>query len=181
MSTPEPMPSAPAKGGHGSRYLFLFLVLVSIVICWRLQDSRIGRAWMAIREDEIAAKAMGLNTRNLKLLAFGMGATFGGISGVLFASFQRFVSPESFSLMESVMVVAMVVLGGIGHIPGVILGALLLAGLVHGEKVSLQADHAKLNRFVDAAYARHCTRNPLRRGQRLGEHYQLLDNGQASR
>jgi branched-chain amino acid transport system permease protein len=110
-------------------YLFLFFVLLSIVLSYRLQDSRIGRAWMAIREDEIAAKAMGLNTRNLKLLAFGMGATFGGMSGVLFASFQRFVSPESFSLMESVMIVAMVVVGGIGHIPGVILGALLLAGL----------------------------------------------------
>ncbi|UJW81568.1 branched-chain amino acid ABC transporter permease [Hydrogenophaga sp. SL48] len=110
-------------------YLFLFFVVMSIVLSYRLQDSRIGRAWMAIREDEIAAKAMGLNTRNLKLLAFGMGATFGGMSGVLFASFQRFVSPESFSLMESVMVVAMVVVGGIGHIPGVILGALLLAGL----------------------------------------------------
>ena len=110
-------------------YLFLFFVLVTIVLSYRLQDSRIGRAWMAIREDEIAAKAMGLNTRNLKLLAFGMGATFGGMSGVLFSAFQRFVSPESFSLMESVMVVAMVVLGGIGHIPGVILGALMLAGL----------------------------------------------------
>ena len=110
-------------------YLFLFFVLLSVVLSYRLQDSRIGRAWMAIREDEIAAKAMGLNTRDLKLLAFGMGATFGGMSGVLFASFQRFVSPESFSLMESVMVVAMVVVGGIGHIPGVILGALLLAGL----------------------------------------------------
>ena len=110
-------------------YLFLFFVLLSVVLSYRLQDSRIGRAWMAIREDEIAAKAMGLNTRNLKLLAFGMGATFGGMSGVLFSSFQRFVSPESFSLMESVMVVAMVVLGGIGHIPGVIMGALMLAGL----------------------------------------------------
>ncbi len=110
-------------------YLFLFFVLLAVVLSYRLQDSRIGRAWMAIREDEIAAKAMGLNTRNLKLLAFGMGATFGGMSGVLFASFQRFVSPESFSLMESVMVVAMVVLGGLGHIPGVILGALVLAGL----------------------------------------------------
>lgn len=110
-------------------YMFLFFVVGAIILSYRLQDSRIGRAWMAIREDEIAAKAMGLNTRNLKLLAFGMGATFGGMSGVLFASFQRFVSPESFSLMESIMVVAMVVLGGIGHIPGVVLGALVLAGL----------------------------------------------------
>jgi branched-chain amino acid transport system permease protein len=84
---------------------------------------------MAIREDEIAAKAMGINTRNMKLLAFGMGATFGGVAGAMFASFQGFVSPESFSLQESVMIVAMVVLGGIGHIPGVILGALMLAAL----------------------------------------------------
>jgi branched-chain amino acid transport system permease protein len=110
-------------------YLFLALVLVSVVICHRLELSRIGRAWMAIREDEIAAKAMGINTRNLKLLAFGMGATFGGVSGAMFAAFQGFVSPESFSLMESIMVVAMVVLGGIGHLPGVILGAVLLSAL----------------------------------------------------
>ena len=110
-------------------YLFLALVLVTIVVCYRLQDSRIGRAWMAIREDEIAAKAMGINTRNMKLLAFGMGASFGGVSGAMFGAFQGFVSPESFSLMESVMIVAMVVLGGIGHIPGVILGAVLLSAL----------------------------------------------------
>jgi len=110
-------------------YLFLILVVISIVICYRLQDSRIGRAWMAIREDEIAAKAMGINTRNMKLLAFGMGASFGGVSGAMFGAFQGFVSPESFSLMESVMIVAMVVLGGIGHIPGVILGAVLLSAL----------------------------------------------------
>ena len=110
-------------------YLFLALVLLSVLISHRLEFSRIGRAWMAIREDEIAAKAMGLNTRNLKLLAFGMGATFGGVSGAMFAGFQGFVSPESFSLMESVMIVAMVVLGGLGHLPGVILGAVLLAAL----------------------------------------------------
>ena len=108
-------------------YLFLVLVLVSVLVCHRLQTSRIGRAWMAIREDEIAAKAMGINTRNMKLLAFGMGATFGGVSGAMFASFQGFVSPESFSLMESVMIVAMVVLGGMGHLPGVVLGAVLLS------------------------------------------------------
>jgi len=110
-------------------YFFLALVIFSVIICYRLERSRTGRAWMAIREDEIAAKAMGINTRNLKLLAFGMGATFGGVAGVLFASFQGFVSPESFSLQESIMIVAMVVLGGIGHIPGVIIGALLLAAL----------------------------------------------------
>jgi branched-chain amino acid transport system permease protein len=110
-------------------YLFLVLVVVSVIICHRLEVSRIGRAWMAIREDEIAAKAMGINTRNMKLLAFGMGATFGGVAGSMFGAFQGFVSPESFSLMESVMIVAMVVLGGIGHLPGVILGAVLLSAL----------------------------------------------------
>ena len=110
-------------------YLFLALVVVGVIVCHRLERSRIGRAWMAIREDEIAAKAMGINTRNLKLLAFGMGATFGGVSGAMFATFQGFISPESFSLQESVMIVAMVVLGGIGHLPGVIVGALLLSAL----------------------------------------------------
>ncbi|NCV89470.1 MAG: ABC transporter ATP-binding protein, partial [Betaproteobacteria bacterium] len=83
----------------------------------------------AIREDELAARAMGINTRDMKLLAFALGASFGGVAGAMFAAFQGFVSPESFSLMESIMVVAMVVLGGIGHLPGVILGALLLAAL----------------------------------------------------
>jgi branched-chain amino acid transport system permease protein len=112
-------------------YYFLFLALcIGIVfITSRLQHSRLGRAWVAIREDEIAAKAMGINTRNVKLLAFSMGASFGGIAGAMFASFQGFVSPESFSLTESIAVLAMVVLGGIGHIPGVILGGMLLAAL----------------------------------------------------
>ncbi len=107
-------------------YLFLLLAIVIIIVSVRLEDSRIGRAWMAIREDEVAAKAMGVNTRNIKLLAFAMGASFGGVSGAMFAAFQGFISPESFILMESIVIVAMVVLGGMGHIPGVILGAILL-------------------------------------------------------
>jgi branched-chain amino acid transport system permease protein len=110
-------------------YLFLILAVITVVICMRLQDSRLGRAWMAIREDDVAAKAMGINTRNVKLLAFALGASFGGVAGAMFAAFQGFVSPESFSLNESIIVLAMVVLGGLGHIPGVILGALLLAML----------------------------------------------------
>ncbi|MCY1211187.1 urea ABC transporter, permease protein UrtC [compost metagenome] len=108
-------------------YLFVLCLLLVILTSTRLQFSRIGRAWAAIREDEIAAKAMGINTRNLKLLAFVVGASFGGLSGVMFGSFQGFVSPESFTLWESVVVLACVVLGGIGHVPGVILGAVLLA------------------------------------------------------
>jgi branched-chain amino acid transport system permease protein len=110
-------------------YLFLALVMITVTICRRLQDSRIGRAWMAIRDDEVAAEAMGIDTRNLKLLAFGIGASFGGAAGAMFATFQGFVSPEAFSLQESVIIVAMVVFGGIGHIPGVILGAMLLTAL----------------------------------------------------
>ena len=108
-------------------YLLLAVVLIVIVINLRLQNSRIGRAWEAIREDEIAARAMGINTRNLKLLAFAMGASFGGIAGGMFSAIQAFISPESFILVESIMVVSMVVLGGMGNIWGVILGALLLS------------------------------------------------------
>ncbi len=107
-------------------FLLVALVILVIIINLRLQNSRIGRAWQAIREDEIAAKAVGINTRNIKLLAFAMGASFGGVAGGVFAAMQGFVSPESFSLIESVMILAMVVLGGMGHIPGVILGAILL-------------------------------------------------------
>jgi branched-chain amino acid transport system permease protein len=110
-------------------YPLMLLTLAIIVLNLRLQNSRIGRAWEAIREDETAARAMGINTRNIKLLAFAMGASFGGLAGGLFASIQGFISPESFGLMESVMVLSMVVLGGMGHIPGVILGAVLLTGL----------------------------------------------------
>jgi branched-chain amino acid transport system permease protein len=110
-------------------YLLLALVVLSVLICTRLEHSRIGRAWQAIREDELAAKAMGIPTRDMKLLAFGLGAVFGGVSGALFAAFQTFISPESFGLMESVMVLAMVVLGGLGHLPGVVLGAVLLSAL----------------------------------------------------
>jgi len=112
---------------HLYYYVFLALAMVTMFICVRLEDSRLGRAWIAIREDEIAAQATGINTRNVKLLAFAMGATFGGVAGGLFASFQGFVSPESFQLMESIMVLCMVVLGGMGHVAGVVLGALLLA------------------------------------------------------
>lgn len=110
-------------------YLLVLLALGVILVNFRLQHSRIGRAWQAIREDEIAAKAIGINTRNVKLMAFAMGASFGGVAGGIFAAMQGFVSPESFSLIESVMILAMVVLGGMGHIPGVILGAVLLTVL----------------------------------------------------
>jgi branched-chain amino acid transport system permease protein len=111
------------------KYYFLLLVVMLgiIVLNLRLQNSRIGRAWEAIREDEVAARAMGINTTNLKLLAFAMGASFGGVAGGMFSAIQGFISPESFVLVESIMVVSMVVLGGMGNIWGVILGAVLLS------------------------------------------------------
>ena len=110
-------------------YLFLALAALALVVSSRLEDSRIGRAWIAIREDEVAARACGVNTRDLKLLAFALGASFGGVAGALYASFQGFVSPESFGLTESVMILCMVVLGGMGHVRGVVLGAALLVAL----------------------------------------------------
>jgi branched-chain amino acid transport system permease protein len=108
-------------------YLLLVMVIAVIFINVRLQNSRIGRAWEAIREDEVAARAMGINTRDMKLLAFAMGASFGGIAGGMFSAIQSFVSPESFVLVESIMVLSMVVLGGMGNIWGVVLGAVLLS------------------------------------------------------
>jgi len=117
------------SSAHLYYYLFLAFTLAALFIAYRLQDSRIGRAWVAIREDEVAAAAMGINTRNIKLLAFAMGAVFGGLAGGLFAAFQGFISPESFTLWESILILCMIVLGGMGHIPGVILGAVLLTVL----------------------------------------------------
>jgi len=108
-------------------YLLLLVLLAVIVVNLRLQNSRLGRAWVAIREDEVAAQSMGINTRNVKLLAFAMGASFGGVAGGMFAAMQGFISPESFVLVESIMVLSMVVLGGMGNVWGVILGAILLS------------------------------------------------------
>jgi len=108
-------------------YLLVLVVAVVVVINLRLQNSRIGRAWEAIREDETAARAMGINTTRLKLLAYAMGATFGGVAGGFFSATQHFISPESFVLVESIMVVSMVVLGGMGNVWGVVLGAILLS------------------------------------------------------
>lgn len=114
---------------HNYYFVFLVCAVLSIALSLRLQNSRIGRAWVAIRDDELAASAMGINTSNVKLLAFAMGATFGGVAGGLFASFQGFISPESFQLIDSIMVLCMVVLGGMGNVAGVALGAVLLTAL----------------------------------------------------
>jgi branched-chain amino acid transport system permease protein len=107
-------------------YVILALCIFTIIAVRRLNYSRIGRAWEAIREDETAAELMGVNTFRLKLLAYAMGALFGGLAGAFFAARMRFVSPESFTFIESATVLAMVVLGGMASIPGIILGALAL-------------------------------------------------------
>jgi branched-chain amino acid transport system permease protein len=104
-------------------FLVLSLVLLIILVTRRLENSRIGRAWKAIREDEIAAAAMGIPVVRMKLFGFSVGASFASAVGVLFAAKQVFINPESFTFMESIGVLAMVILGGMGSIPGAILGA----------------------------------------------------------
>jgi branched-chain amino acid transport system permease protein len=110
-------------------YLILAIAAVTVFAMHRLMNSRIGRAWIAIREDEVAAEAMGLNTFRLKLLAFVLASAWAGVAGVFFASKMAFVSPESFTFLDSVLILCMVVLGGMGSIPGIILGAFLLITL----------------------------------------------------
>jgi branched-chain amino acid transport system permease protein len=107
-------------------YLVLFFALVTVFITKRVYSSRIGRAWVALREDEIASSVMGVNTTMYKLYAFAFGAFWAGLAGALFAGKMQFVSPESFTFMESVLILCMVILGGSGSIAGVILGAVIL-------------------------------------------------------
>ena len=107
-------------------YLIIIIGIFAIFAANRLNNSRIGRAWIAIREDEIAAEAMGINIVKMKLLAFALGASFAGMAGAFFASKMKFVSPESFTFFESVIILCMVVLGGMGSILGAILGAVVL-------------------------------------------------------
>ncbi|MDZ4168121.1 MAG: ABC transporter ATP-binding protein [Coriobacteriia bacterium] len=110
-------------------YIIVLLCLLTIFVVRRLDDSRLGRSWTAMREDEVAAASMGVNITGAKLYAFSLGALWGGIAGITFANFQGFVSPESFTFMESVFVVCVVVLGGMGSIPGAIVGALIIQGV----------------------------------------------------
>ncbi len=108
-------------------YFILALVLIELVLMQRLVNSRIGRAWMAIREDEEAAKAMGLDVNRLKLLVSAIGAIPAGLAGVLFAGLTSFISPVSFTMAESTAMFSMVVVGGSGSIPGTALGAVVLS------------------------------------------------------
>ncbi len=107
-------------------YLMILLVIFTIFVVNRLQDSRLGRAWIALREDEIACQAMGVDKRKTKLVAFSLGAFWAGIMGVVFAAKTTFVNPASFTFLESAIILAIVVLGGMGSIVGVLFGALIL-------------------------------------------------------
>jgi len=110
-------------------YVGLLLLIVAIVIVHNLQDSRLGRSWMAIREDELAAAHMGINTTKAKLSAFALGASFSGLAGVAYASKLSLVSPDNFQFNVSIFVLSMLVLGGMGNIYGVIIGSVLLSSL----------------------------------------------------
>jgi branched-chain amino acid transport system permease protein len=104
----------------------LAMVILTIVVVFRLENSRLGRAWLAMREDEIACQAMGIDRTMAKLTAFALGATWAGLAGVVFSAQVTFINPSSFTFKQSVMILSIVVLGGMGSIPGVIIGALVM-------------------------------------------------------
>ncbi|HEX2739540.1 MAG TPA: branched-chain amino acid ABC transporter permease [Rubrobacter sp.] len=150
---------------HPWYYTILVMVLIAIYVNIRLRDSRLGRAWISVREDETAAAAMGINPVTTKLWAYALGAVFGGLAGAFYGSFIASIFPTSFSFNISILVLCMVVLGGMGNIYGVILGAIALQGLnfyllpkvnewVHaigdavGSPLLSQADIPKYNFFL---------------------------------
>ena len=110
-------------------YLILAGIVVAGFIAWRVKDSRVGRAWVALREDEDVAQAMGINNVSTKLMAFGMGALFSGLGGAIFAAKLTSAYPQSFNLYVSINVLCLIIIGGMGSIPGVFVGALALMGL----------------------------------------------------
>jgi branched-chain amino acid transport system permease protein len=121
-------------------YVILALALLTVFVTLRLRRLPIGRAWEALREDEIACRSLGINTTNTKLTAFALGAMFGGFAGAFFASRQGFISPESFTFMESAVIVAIVVLGGMGSLVGVAIAAVLMIG---GTEIMRELDFLK--------------------------------------
>jgi branched-chain amino acid transport system permease protein len=129
--TPISRPPFPFDLSYSEGFYFLVLLIVAVVIVVnrRLENSHIGRAWEAIREDQLAAQAMGVPLVRSKLLAFACGASFAGVMGVVFAAKQVFINPESFTFLESIGVLAMVILGGMGSIPGAIIGATVVTVL----------------------------------------------------
>lgn len=128
ISQIDPMTIGPFKATSVQHYYYVLLVIcvIEVILMRRLENSRIGHAWMAVREDELAAESMGLDTHNLKLLACFIGAIPAGMAGVMFAAMQTYVSPVSFKFVESITIVAMVIVGGRANVYGAVLGALLL-------------------------------------------------------
>jgi branched-chain amino acid transport system permease protein len=110
-------------------YLALVSALVAAYFAWRLEESRLGRAWMAIRDDEDVAQALGINLINVKLLAYGLGAAFAGLAGSIFAVMLGSIYPHSFQLIISINILALIIVGGMGSLPGVAVGAFVLIGL----------------------------------------------------
>ena len=110
-------------------YLALVASLIAAYFAWRLEESRLGRAWMAIRDDEDVAQALGINLISVKLLAYGLGAAFAGLAGSIFAVMLGTIYPHSFQLIISINILALIIVGGMGSLPGVALGAAVLIGL----------------------------------------------------
>ncbi|HSM19828.1 MAG TPA: branched-chain amino acid ABC transporter permease, partial [Hyphomicrobiales bacterium] len=110
-------------------YLTLAAALVAAYVAWRLAESRLGRAWTAIRDDEDVAEALGINLIQVKLLAYGLGAAFAGLAGAIFAVMLGSIFPHSFQLIISINILALIIVGGLGSLPGVAVGALVLIGL----------------------------------------------------
>ncbi|MGL4727864.1 MAG: ABC transporter permease subunit, partial [Bosea sp. (in: a-proteobacteria)] len=121
-------------------YVILMLCLLTAYVSLRLRKLPVGRAWEALREDEIACRSLGINTTNTKLTAFSIGAMFGGFAGSFFAARQGFISPESFVFMESAVILAIVVLGGMGSMIGVALAAIVMIG---GTEIMREMDFLK--------------------------------------
>jgi len=123
------VPFSPVHRIYFLYYLILAMALIAGALVWRLRRLPIGRAWEALREDEIACISLGLNPTMIKLSAFALGAMFAGFAGAFFAARQGFISPESFTFIESALILAIVVLGGMGSQLGIVLAAILLVGL----------------------------------------------------
>jgi ABC-type branched-subunit amino acid transport system permease subunit len=119
----------PLTNDRAYMYLIILSIFLAIFVTLRLQSSRVGRAWIAMREDETVAQAIGINTYTHKLMAFAIGAAFAGLGGVIFASRNQYIGPEDANLLVSINVLAVVIVGGMGSIPGVFLGAFVLKGV----------------------------------------------------
>jgi branched-chain amino acid transport system permease protein len=130
-------------------FLALVILVVSVIVAQRLDHSKLGRAWTAIREDEVAAIAMGVPLVRSKLAAFAIGASFSGAMGVIFAANRQFISPETFSLTQSISVLVMVILGGLGSVPGVIVGAAVVRMLEIDWLQSLSLELSRLRQGSD--------------------------------